>query len=151
MVIELIIELKPIKYFNLLLDQRFNSSYFFINFIIDFNFINLFFIKFDHQDSIFIWSLVIHGNCVKIDSLIENNVFYLPFCFTHNVSKLIKMKEKEFKLDPIILHELYIVHPVCIFFTTDFDHRAESFDFHTVFDQNKSFLHEDLCILFIKN
>ena len=102
MIIAFVVELISIEDLDLFLDHWLNCNNFFINFIVNDYFINLFLVEFNHQDSIFIGSFVHKIYSVEVNSFIKRNIFYLSFRFANDVSQLIEMKEKKLELHSLV-------------------------------------------------
>lgn len=149
MVIILILEFELIEFLNQFLNNIFKLFDLFIKLIINYYLINYFFTELDHQHGIFIRPLIQKLNTVKVDCLIENDIFYFSPCFASEISKFIIVKEKELKFNSIIFHEFYIICPVDVLFTIDFYHRRICFNITTISYHNESISHKNIIIFFL--
>lgn len=86
---------------------------------------------------------------MKVDSLIENNVFYLSFRLATKIAKLIIMKEEELEFDSIIFHEFYVISPVHILFTGNFDHGRICLNVTAISNHNKTISHKYIIVFFL--
>ena len=106
MVVELVVELIPVKGLNLLPDQWLDTRNLFVHLVVDEDLVDLLFVELDHQNPILVGPLIKKVDHMQVNGLVKDDVLYLPFGLADNVTQLIVVEEKKLKLNSVVFQEL---------------------------------------------